>query len=50
MFTRHGHHIPGTDISGKNNRKIALCGGIHLCELCMIDVQKAQYQIVAPKG
>lgn len=52
MYTRHGHHIPGTtieDVEIHRNRKIVLCGGIHLCDVCMLDVQKAQYELVAPE-
>lgn len=50
MYTRHGHHIPGTpieDVEIHRNRKIELCGGIHLCEICMRDVQKTQYELAS---
>lgn len=38
MYTRHGHHIPGTGMDHPNDRKIQLCGGVHICPECKEDV------------
>lgn len=38
MYTRHGHHIPGTGMDLPDDRKIQLCGGINICSDCKEDV------------
>ena len=36
-FTKHGHHIPGTDMDNKPLDR-ARCGGVGLCHACNSEV------------
>lgn len=46
-LTQHGHHIPLTsdeDEPPLSERRVARCGGVHLCKVC-----KADFQVVLDK-
>lgn len=38
-ITRHGHHIPGTELTDEAMLMPERCGGIVACEICKFEVQ-----------
>ena len=38
MYTRHGHHIPGSIADDDQPGVVARCGGVYLCEECREEV------------
>lgn len=43
MFTKHGHHIPGTVLGEERPEKVIRCGGPGLCKECSEEVQRAMF-------
>lgn len=50
MYTRHGHHIPGTVLTDKRPVQVARCGGPKICTDCSIDAAKILMAEPHPQG